>query len=779
MKQLIKRTQIIWLFILAISFVGCNEDDDVNLPEVVASFAKTINADTGTVSFLNLSENADSYTWDFGDGTSSTEINPIKSFATGTYTVALTAENGAGASSTFEDELVVDIPLPVGLPITFDDPNVNYDVTTFGGVTFEIVDNPDASGSNTSNSKVGAITNGGAAFEGFYFDLGRPIELATLKSIKVNFWSDTPIDVLLKLEEGTAGAVEATASHGGSGWEETFFNFDSDASYSRFTLFVDPSGTTAGTFYIDDIEQAETPAASSGCIGTPIPAVALPLDFEGCETFPSSDNFGAGITSELGQNPSKSGINTSDFVLKVDKPTGSDFFAGIQNTFASNFDLTTTNIFKVKVYSTKANAVIRFELALNPQSNPVTGNPAPVYVTVPNANEWTEVEVIFTGLPGAPTAYNQLVIKPDNDQTDSPITAGGTYYFDDLTLSSDSGSGGPGQGEIAVPCVGSLLQDYEAADNSIFGDFGGGTAVIIDNPNTTVNTSVKVGQMQKFAGEPFGGTTMSLDTPEDFANGEVFTMDVFSQKASALTFKLEGLNIEKVITTAGTGWETMTFDFTGETGAAAVPAITLIFDNGTPGDAAGDPDAWTFLFDNLRLCDSGGGGGGTCPAPPAGDLVSNGDFETGTDSCWNVFQNGGTAVLDNTISNGGTWSGKLATNGPSNPAFKQEGIGVGTVIAGDVVQITFDHIGSVVQPGAVFNVLLFGEGAAPGASFTHVFSPAPALTGSWTTFTGTFTIPAGTDVTGGISFLIEAVCGGDAGCSVSANIDNVSVTLNP
>jgi len=27
--------------------------------------------------------------------------------------------------------------------------------------------------------------------------------------------------------------------------------------------------------------------------------------------------------------------------------------------------------------------------------------------------------------------------------------------------------------------------------------------------------------------------------------------------------------------------------------------------------------------------------------------------------------------------------------------------------------------------------------------------------------------------------LIEAVCGGAAGCNVSANIDNVSVVLNP
>ncbi len=998
MKQLIKRTQIIWLFILAISFVGCNEDDDVNLPEVVASFAKTINADTGTVSFLNLSENADSYTWDFGDGTSSTEINPIKSFATGTYTVALTAENGAGASSTFEDELVVDIPLPVGLPITFDDPNVNYDVTTFGGVTFEIVDNPDASGSNTSNSKVGAITNGGAAFEGFYFDLGRPIELATLKSIKVNFWSDTPIDVLLKLEEGTAGAIEATASHGGTGWEETFFNFDADASYSRFTLFVDPIGSTAGTFYIDDIEQAETPAASNGCIGTPIAATSLPLDFEGCATFPSEDNFGGGITSELAVNPSKTGINTSDFVLKVDKPTGSDFFAGIQNTFASNFDLTTTNVFKLKVYSTKADAIFRFELALNPQSNPVTGNPAPVFVTIPAADEWIEVEVIFTGLPGGPTAYNQLVIKPDNDQADSAITAGGTYYLDDLKLEAPATGGGFDDGLLtngdfesgATPWIQGIDDNSPAPvvtenGNSFY-------SIDITTPNPGEPFAVNLSQKLEITPDATYELTFDAwsDRDRSIIAGIGLSGGSFANTAEPVNINATRQTYTLTLTAAGFGDATsrVLFDVNGEAGLVNIDNVSLFLDGGSGGDTVppvitlnGDPtvdlsigdtftdpgatatdnvdgdvsgnivvggdtvdtntegtyvitynvsdaagntamevtrtvnvipapafddglltngdfengaapwiqgvddnspapvvtengnsfysidittpnpgepfavnlsqkleitpdatyeltfDAWSdrdrsiiagiglsggsfantaepvnitatrqtytltltaagfgdatsrVLFDvngeaglvnidNVSLVlDGGGSPPNTCPAPPAGDLVSNGDFETGTESCWDVFQNGGSAALDNTINNGGTWSGKLSTNGPSNPAFKQERIGAGTVAAGDLVTITFDHIGSVVQPGAVFNVLLFGEGTA-GASFTHVFNPAPALSGTWTTYTGTFTIPAGTDVTDGVSFLIQAVCGGDAGCSVSANIDNVSIKLN-
>ena len=53
-----------------------------------------------TVQFTDLSENATSVSWDFGDRKNSTERNPVHKFTTqGTYTVNLTAINGNGTDS--------------------------------------------------------------------------------------------------------------------------------------------------------------------------------------------------------------------------------------------------------------------------------------------------------------------------------------------------------------------------------------------------------------------------------------------------------------------------------------------------------------------------------------------------------------------------------------------------------------------------------------------------------------------------------------------------------
>ncbi|MFO0452592.1 MAG: immunoglobulin-like domain-containing protein, partial [Pseudomonadota bacterium] len=119
MKQLVKnaRSASIALFastaivLLAIFAVGCGGSDPV-IPAVTSSFTATVNNTTGAVTFKNTSTNATIYLWDLGDGTTSAQFEPAKTYQTGTYTVKLTASNTAGGTATSENTFTVTLPGP-------------------------------------------------------------------------------------------------------------------------------------------------------------------------------------------------------------------------------------------------------------------------------------------------------------------------------------------------------------------------------------------------------------------------------------------------------------------------------------------------------------------------------------------------------------------------------------------------------------------------------------------------------------------------------------------
>ncbi|MEZ5055977.1 MAG: PKD domain-containing protein [Saprospiraceae bacterium] len=77
--------------------------------EPVAQFTSNVNL--AQVSFTNASNGAIDYSWDFGDGNSSTEVNPVHTYAQdGTYTVTLTTTNACGTNVTTETITIVTPP---------------------------------------------------------------------------------------------------------------------------------------------------------------------------------------------------------------------------------------------------------------------------------------------------------------------------------------------------------------------------------------------------------------------------------------------------------------------------------------------------------------------------------------------------------------------------------------------------------------------------------------------------------------------------------------------
>ncbi|MEO6820203.1 MAG: PKD domain-containing protein [Ginsengibacter sp.] len=161
----------------------------------------------------------------------------------GDYQVKVVALSGGAAQS--EATKMVTINNPFGLPITFDDPTVNYFFGTFGdNQQFATVNNPNSSGINTS-AKVGQFTRGAQPWSGTYSPLDVPIDMSKGKKIKV--WAYNPDPALIgkklnvELENGSTisnGIAVLKVPFTTSGaWEELVFDFGSIAGIPTSETF--------------------------------------------------------------------------------------------------------------------------------------------------------------------------------------------------------------------------------------------------------------------------------------------------------------------------------------------------------------------------------------------------------------------------------------------------------------------------------------------------------------------------------------------------------------
>jgi hypothetical protein len=208
MIKTIKCFKAIAVLFISIAFIGCSEDDVVVLQELSAGFTQTINQNTGTVTFINTSSNANTYEWDFGDGNSSTVINPVKTYsAGGSYVVVLQVSNDKGAMARFEDTIQIDELFDGGLLTNGDfengvnpwiqgvDDNNPAPVVTFAGNTYYQVN----------------ITNPNSN-QPFLVNLSQKVEITQGLTYILTFdaWSDSNRDIIAGI--GLSGGTFANRS---------------------------------------------------------------------------------------------------------------------------------------------------------------------------------------------------------------------------------------------------------------------------------------------------------------------------------------------------------------------------------------------------------------------------------------------------------------------------------------------------------------------------------------------------------------------------------------
>jgi hypothetical protein len=193
--------------------------------------------------------------------------------AEGKYNVRVVAISGndtySGAAKTEKVNEVTIAPFSFRLPITFDEPGVNYFFGTFGdNQQFATVANPDPGGLNTS-AKVGKFTRGHQGWSGTYSPMNQLIDLTTHKKIKVLVYipDSASYNKQLNIELESAykgapgngvGVLKVPVTKVGE-WEELVFDFSTvpglpaNAKFGQLVLrFNDTSDGAGAVVYLDN-----------------------------------------------------------------------------------------------------------------------------------------------------------------------------------------------------------------------------------------------------------------------------------------------------------------------------------------------------------------------------------------------------------------------------------------------------------------------------------------------------------------------------------------------
>ncbi|MCB9293941.1 MAG: fasciclin domain-containing protein [Lewinellaceae bacterium] len=468
-------------------------------------------------------------------------------------------------------------PAQVDLPITFDDPNVDYGLADFGGNASSIVvdptdpDNMVGQAIRTADAVVFAGTTMGAD------GLANAIPFtASQTQMSVRVWSpEAGVPVRLKVENAADPAIsvetEATTTVA-MAWDTLRFNFSNevpgtapinlDDTYDKISIFFNfgAEGAAVGeqTYYWDDVELVPLPDF------TVVDIIVNSPDHTTLETAV----IAAGLADDL------SGIGP----FTVFAPTDAAFDALPAGALDGLLADPTGALAQVLLYHVLGAEVLSTSLSDGQMAETLQG--ADITVTIDGGNVFINNALVtvadLQADNGVVHVINAVLLPPA--QVDLPIT------FDDPNV------------------------DYDLAD------FGGNASSIVVDPTDPDNM---VGQAIRTTGAViFAGTTMGADglaNPIPFADGDTkMTVRVWAPDAGIpVRLKVEdatnpGISVEtEATTTVAMAWETLEFDFSNEVmGTAAInfantyDKISIFFNFGAEGAAAGEQ---TYYWDDVEF----------------------------------------------------------------------------------------------------------------------------------------------------------------------------------
>ncbi|WP_224491274.1 hypothetical protein [Robertkochia flava] len=341
--------------------------------------------------------------------------------------------NGQGENFYFDDFLIPSSSsIPVGLPLYFESPVINYAWGGFGGANPSIIDNPDMSGINTSGKVLQLEkTAGSEVWAGAALALDVPMDFSAGSTVAMKVWSPRAgIPVLFKMEKtgdpNTSAEVSVNTTKAGE-WELLIFDmststvgtFDPSIDYGVAVVFADFGTNGQGeNFYFDDIL---VPSATQYPLG-------LPLGFESLiQEYPWT-GFG-NANASIVDNPDMSGENTSNRVLQLEKTAGAEVWAGAVMGLDRAIDFSTSSVITIKVWSPRAGTPILFKMEDSSDPSNLFAEVS-VSTTTAGARETLSFDMSnpSNGSFDAANSYDTIVVFGDFGTAGQ----GENFYFDDI-----------------------------------------------------------------------------------------------------------------------------------------------------------------------------------------------------------------------------------------------------------------------------------------------------------------------------------------------------------
>jgi hypothetical protein len=554
----------------------------------------------------------------FGDSTNVTPV-PFKNalasqvithnyLNAGTYVVTVVALSGGSATTKFLD--TIKVGKQINIPVTFDDPSVNYATSDFGGNVSTLVADPTNSNNHVMRAvkTVGAQTYAGTTLgTGLGFAAPIPLSAGSSKMTVMVYSPAAGLDVKLKLDNhanpnnglSVETDVKTTVS---KQWETLTFDFSKPAAgtpawsasntYDLASIFFDFGNVgTGSTFYFDNVVLAPPT----------LKQLNLPVSFEDPTIDYTMSDFG-GNASTLVVDPT----NSSNHVMKSVKTTGAQVWAGTtvgtSLGFASQIPITASSSkMTVMVYSPAVGLDIK--LKLDNHANPNNGLSVETDTKTTVANQWETLTFDFSNpAAGTPAFSSSNVYDLASIFFDfgNPGT-GSTFYFDNLKIA------GGGLSQVNLP----ITFEDPTVDYTV-SDFGGNSSSLTVDPANGSNHVIK--SIKTAGAQTWAGTTMS--TPLGLASAVPFTasrtkmsVSVYSPAAGLhIRLKVEDhtdptKSVEtEAITTVANQWETLTFDFSNQAAGTAalnlsyhLDMASIFFDFNNPGTGS------VFYWDNVKF----------------------------------------------------------------------------------------------------------------------------------------------------------------------------------